>query len=45
MLMILIVFSSYNKLVRKRYPKDNDRAFRAVRWAVLLLRVAPQGDF
>jgi hypothetical protein len=37
--------SSYNMFARKWYPRDNDRAFRAVGWAVLHLRVAPSGDF
>ena len=39
------ITSSYNMFARKWYPRDNGCASSAVRWAVLHLRVAPQGDF
>jgi hypothetical protein len=32
---------SYNRFAREWYPRDNDCAPSAVRWAVLHLRVAP----
>jgi len=37
--------SSYNIFVSKWDSRDTDRALRPVRWALLGLRVAPQGDF
>jgi hypothetical protein len=39
------LFSSYNMFVRKWDSRDTDRALRPVRWALLVLRVAPQGDY
>jgi hypothetical protein len=36
---------SYNMFVRMWYSRDTDRTPRPVRWALLVLRVAPSGDF